>query len=122
VTPDDVLAFWFGAGWPDAPISDETSARWWKKDAAFDDEIRARFGATLEAARAGELASWTETPRTRLALLIVLDGGPPPPRKRRSCSSRARASETAQGTRVALPSRASVPKNSACWRRAAGTS
>ena len=65
VAPQDVLAFWRAAG-PD---------KWFKKDEAFDAEIRRRFLATYEAAAAGALG-WDETPEGALALLIVLDQFP----------------------------------------------
>ena len=38
-----------------------------------DREITERFGDVLERARRGELDHWAETPRGRLALIIVLD-------------------------------------------------
>jgi len=62
-TPDDVLAFWFGL----------PPAKWWAKDDAFDADLRARFGETLEAGWRGELDDWKDTPRGRLALVIVFD-------------------------------------------------
>ncbi len=65
-TPDaahEVMSFWFG----------QPPARWFTKDAAFDQEIAQRFGNTLEQALAGALAHWTATPRGALALIIVLD-------------------------------------------------
>jgi uncharacterized protein (DUF924 family) len=65
-SPETVLAFWRAAG-PD---------KWFKKDTAFDDEIRARFLATYEAAAAGGLADWERTPEGALALTIVLDQFP----------------------------------------------
>ena len=38
-----------------------------------DREITERFGELLERARSGELDHWADTPRGRLALIIVLD-------------------------------------------------
>jgi uncharacterized protein (DUF924 family) len=73
VTPDDVIAFWFGPTGPQGPIPDEVRARWWRKDAAFDEEIRRRFGELHAQACAGELDDWCATPRGCLALVIVLD-------------------------------------------------
>lgn len=72
-SPDDVLHFWFGG-----PIADEAdllqrARRWFAGGEAMDDEVRARFGGTIEAALRGELDSWAEWPRTRLALVLVLD-------------------------------------------------
>ncbi|MDE2055082.1 MAG: DUF924 domain-containing protein [Xanthomonadaceae bacterium] len=64
VNPQDVLHFWF----------DETAPeQHFKNDAAFDAEIRARFGETHLAAAHGELAAWRDTPEGRLAEIIVLD-------------------------------------------------
>ena len=65
-SPADVLAFWRGAG----------SKKWFGKDDAFDAAIAARFLATYEAAAAGTLAAWAETPEGALALTIVLDQFP----------------------------------------------
>jgi uncharacterized protein (DUF924 family) len=64
--PSDVLAFWRAAG----------EDKWFKKDAAFDNDIRARFIDTYEAAAAGALAGWEETAERALALTIVLDQFP----------------------------------------------
>jgi uncharacterized protein (DUF924 family) len=58
----DVLTFWFAD--PD---------RWWKKDPAFDAEIRDRFLALHEAIERDERADWLETPRGTLAYVVVLD-------------------------------------------------
>ena len=65
--PGDVLAFWF---------SDHARPLWFSVRAAFDDEIRARFGALAAAAAAGELDGWTATGDTALALVIALDQFP----------------------------------------------
>lgn len=62
--PQDVLDFWF------AP---ETVALHWKKDPAFDDRIRERFGAAHAEAAAGRLDQWRVTADGALALLILLD-------------------------------------------------
>jgi len=43
------------------------------KDAALDEAIRTRFGATLEAAAKCELFAWRATPEGRLAEIVVLD-------------------------------------------------
>jgi uncharacterized protein (DUF924 family) len=63
---DDVIAFWREAG-PD---------KWFAKDESFDEAIRARFLALLEAGARGDLAPWEETPNGALALTIVLDQFP----------------------------------------------
>ena len=66
MTSQDILDFWREAG-PD---------RWFEKNDAFDAAIRERFAGTLEAARAGELDGWAETPDGLLALIVVLDQFP----------------------------------------------
>jgi uncharacterized protein (DUF924 family) len=66
-TPDEVLAFWFGAE------GEDRTALWFSRDDAFDREIRDRFGALHDRAARDELFAWAETPRGRLALLLVLD-------------------------------------------------
>jgi uncharacterized protein (DUF924 family) len=65
-TPEAVLSFWRAAG-PD---------RWFEKDDAFDQDVRARFLATYEAAAANQLAAWEATPEGALTLTIVLDQFP----------------------------------------------
>jgi uncharacterized protein (DUF924 family) len=65
-TPTSVLAFWRQAG----------PEQWFKKNDAFDGEIRNRFLPTYEAAVAGQLACWEETADSALALVITLDQFP----------------------------------------------
>lgn len=66
ITPQAVLDFWF-AGDPAAhrPV-------WFQQDAAFDAAC-GRFAAARDAAKAGALDHWAETPAGGLALLILLD-------------------------------------------------
>lgn len=66
VTPQDVIAFWRAAG-PD---------KWFTKDEAFDAECRKLFLSMHEAAAAGDLATWEDSPEGTLALLILLDQMP----------------------------------------------
>jgi uncharacterized protein (DUF924 family) len=66
VAPSDILAFWRDAG-PD---------RWYKRDDAFDAELRRRFLALWQNASAGELSSWETSDDGALALVIVLDQFP----------------------------------------------
>ena len=60
----EVTRFWFEELEP---------AQWWKKDAALDRDIEARFVDLHRMAIAGELESWRDTPQGRLAEIIVLD-------------------------------------------------
>ncbi len=78
-TPAEIVAFWRAAGYD----------RWFKKDEAFDDEIRARFLPTYEDAAAGKYADWEKTAEGALALLILLDQFP-----RNMFRGQARAFET----------------------------
>jgi uncharacterized protein (DUF924 family) len=63
----EVLAFWFGR--EPGPARPE----WFRKDEAFDDEIRRRFGALHRRAAAHALEAWRASPEPMLALVVVLD-------------------------------------------------
>ena len=63
-----VRAFWFGE-----PAATAPRGEWFRKDAAFDAEIRTRFGSLLETALAGGLQAWDATPAGALARTVVLD-------------------------------------------------
>jgi len=65
-SPEAVLAFWRAAG----------PEQWFEKDTAFDEDIRARFLKTYEAAAAGKLPDWEQTAEGAMALTIVLDQFP----------------------------------------------
>src|SRR5215831_2077453 len=74
--PDTVLVFWFGD--ERDPIDgvaalERRAAMWFHGTPEGDRDIAERFGAELERARHGELDAWAETPRGRLALIILLD-------------------------------------------------
>lgn len=71
---DDVLAFWFGA--PDEADYGKARAAWFRKDDAFDAQIRAHFLAEVEAAIAGRRGDWATSPQGALALFILLDQFP----------------------------------------------
>lgn len=66
----EVLGFWFADG-PDA-----FRMAWFRRDDAFDAEIRDRFGALLEETRRGARDDWAATPEGALALAILLDQFP----------------------------------------------
>lgn len=59
-----VLSFWF---------EECTPEQWFKKDTAFDDEIKQRFGELSLQASRGELALWRTNIEGRLAEIIILD-------------------------------------------------
>jgi uncharacterized protein (DUF924 family) len=73
-TAQEVLDFWFGG--PDHPQYGSKRQIWFEKNDAFDEEIRARFGAAIEAARSGELDDWKHEPESCLALILLLDQFP----------------------------------------------
>src|SRR3982751_4604822 len=72
-TSEEVLAFWFGAAAPDEPPGPDRIRLWFQGGKEEDQQIADRFGADVERARRGELNQWAETPRGRLALIILLD-------------------------------------------------
>ena len=67
MTPAAILDFWFGA--------DAVAPRdfWFSKSDSVDAEIRSRFGSAVEAALAGSLDNWAETPEGSLAQILLLD-------------------------------------------------
>jgi uncharacterized protein (DUF924 family) len=70
---EEVLSFWFGELDEQGRADQLHTERWWRRDAAFDELLRARFGALHEAVARGERDPWLDSPRGRLALIIVLD-------------------------------------------------
>jgi len=72
-TPEEVLEYWFGT-----PATTEAELmtsikRWYMGGPEIDREVRERFGDAVQAALAGELDAWADQPRSRLALIILLD-------------------------------------------------
>jgi uncharacterized protein (DUF924 family) len=69
---EDVLRFWF----PDLAAADHPQMvrqfQWWFRGGA-DSVIVERFASLVERAAGGERDSWSASPRTRLALILVLD-------------------------------------------------
>jgi uncharacterized protein (DUF924 family) len=69
---EDILRFWF----PGLPTSDQVAMvrqwEWWFRGGG-DTDITEHFSSLLERATRGELDAWSHEPRSRLALIIVLD-------------------------------------------------
>ena len=69
----DVLDFWFGDGlqrdWPSQNLND----LWFGARPEQDEAIRQRFGPLVDEALGGGLADWEADPRSRLALIVLLD-------------------------------------------------
>jgi uncharacterized protein (DUF924 family) len=68
-----ILRFWFGEPGDDLAA---LGKRWFKKDPAFDDEIRSAFLDDIERAARGELDPWVESAPGTLALVVLLDQFP----------------------------------------------
>jgi uncharacterized protein (DUF924 family) len=69
--PKTVLDFWFGAD--GSPESGKVRNLWFTKSDATDADIRARFGATIDAALRRDLDHWASSSNGTLALILVLD-------------------------------------------------
>ncbi len=67
-----VLDFWFGE-LREGFAADPVRRSWFNADAQRDHEITRRFGELLDAAAAGALSGWRDTPREALALILVCD-------------------------------------------------
>jgi uncharacterized protein (DUF924 family) len=63
-TAQALLDFWF---------SPRVEKLWFHSTPAFDDELRARFGATYAAACRGELDDWAASGHGTLALVLLFD-------------------------------------------------
>ena len=61
---EQVLAFWFEEIKP---------AQWWRKNLAFDAEVRRRFGYLHGIAENGDLTHWRSNAEGRLAEVLILD-------------------------------------------------
>jgi uncharacterized protein (DUF924 family) len=68
-----LLDLWFGDGlqhgWPAAPRTD----LWFNSTPEQDEQLRATFGADVQAALTGQRDAWAATPPGRLALVLLLD-------------------------------------------------
>lgn len=73
VNPEEVLDYWFGPLANDQDFPEHKASLWFKKSDATDAEIRERFGDAVISAQSGGFSQWREEPRSRLALIILLD-------------------------------------------------
>ena len=67
IQPQDVLDFWFSA---------KMRENWFNKSDGIDAEIREKFLAAYEDARADKLEDWKQQPESALALTILFDQFP----------------------------------------------
>lgn len=69
----EILEYWFGSINSVEDYPHDKAPIWFQGGEAIDNEIRNRFKPLVIAAAAQELESWKETPRGRLALIVLLD-------------------------------------------------
>lgn len=72
-SPEQILHFWFTDLQSPNDYPEEQSKIWFNGGPEVDQEIRERFESLLVKAKNEELIQWKETPRGRLALIILLD-------------------------------------------------
>lgn len=69
----EILTFWFGdLGHADLPTSDRTNL-WFGENEQLKENMLQVFNKEYEDAIKGKLTAWAESPRGRLALIILLD-------------------------------------------------
>lgn len=71
-----VLDFWFGSPGSAAELAGRQRKLWFGKSAENDQKVSEGFAPLLIDAAHGKLDHWAQTPRGRLALVIVLDQFP----------------------------------------------
>lgn len=71
-----ILTFWFDD--PSVKASEYGQKRrvWFRKDPTFDQHVRQRFYTSYEQARLGTYDDWVHSPKTALALTVMLDQFP----------------------------------------------
>lgn len=69
---DEILTFWFGTLANGFTTADKSSL-WWGGNVENDKLISDLFRSRVQQALRGELDKWSDTPRGRLALIILLD-------------------------------------------------
>jgi uncharacterized protein (DUF924 family) len=69
--PNEIVDFWFGA--PGTPEHGTSRDVWFRKDAAVDAAIGARFGEAVGIALAGGFGAWCASARGALARVLLLD-------------------------------------------------
>lgn len=72
-TVSEVLKFWFGELDEEGRTGPGVSKRWFQKNPDFDRQIQEEFLQTYETIANGGLKEWIETPKGRLAYIIVVD-------------------------------------------------
>lgn len=76
MSSESILEFWFGNDLESPDVVAARCGMWFGGNSSFDQDIRDRFGGLPARALRGELDTWLETPRSSLALVLVLDQFP----------------------------------------------
>lgn len=72
----ELLNFWFGSiGGADLPTSDRTNL-WFGENEVVKQQIQEKFQQEFDSATSDQLSLWADTPRGRLALILLLDQFP----------------------------------------------
>lgn len=72
-TTHQILDLWFGSLDADGWAPQDRIARWFKKDPAFDEQLRTQFLSTHTWARTQASPPWQEDPSSLMAYVILLD-------------------------------------------------
>ena len=70
---ENILDFWFGSLKSATDLAQDKYVMWFVNGADYDDVIRENFLPVYRQACEGQLDSWRQSPRTLLALIILLD-------------------------------------------------
>lgn len=70
---EQILRYWFGDRPDDPDVVQRQVKLWFTANAETDHHVREHFEADLKEASAGALTDWEQTPRGRLALIVLFD-------------------------------------------------
>ncbi|MCB1110641.1 MAG: DUF924 domain-containing protein [Chlamydiia bacterium] len=73
---NQILFFWFGKLSEETQWDADKSKLWFSSSEELDREIQETFGEDIERAASGDYQGWENTPRGRLALILLLDQFP----------------------------------------------
>jgi len=73
---EEILDFWFGTLQEADSLNHEYAKRWFHKNPEFDQWIETSFAEDIFLAEREEYSEWEDSPRGRLALIILFDQFP----------------------------------------------
>jgi uncharacterized protein (DUF924 family) len=73
---EEILSFWFGEARDEHAYYEERRVLWFSADPRVDQGIRDLFMADYQLAAERKLMDWQDTPRSGLALIVLLDQFP----------------------------------------------